>query len=48
MIIIDDDIDGISILKTKLGRQLEIKDWGSLWYLLGIEIFYSPRGFLLS
>jgi len=26
MIIIDDDIDGISILKTKLGRQLEIKD----------------------
>ncbi|KAL5558057.1 hypothetical protein UlMin_034268 [Ulmus minor] len=48
MIIIGDDIDGISVLKTELTRQFEMKDLSSLRYFLGIEVAYSSRGYLLS
>jgi len=47
MIIIGEDIDGISVLKTDLVRQSEMKDLGYLRYFLGIEVTSSPRGYLL-
>jgi hypothetical protein len=48
MIITSDDIDGILVLKTELVRRFEMKDLGYLQYFLGIEVVYSPRGYLLS
>jgi len=42
------DVDGIVELKLQLARQFEIKDVGLLCYFLGIEVVYSPRGYLLS
>jgi len=48
MIITSDNINDISVLKTELVRQFEMKGLNYLWYFLGIEVAYSPRGYLLS
>lgn len=38
MVFTNDDIDGILFLKTKLVSQFGLKDLGSLWYFLDIEV----------
>ncbi|XP_062085785.1 uncharacterized mitochondrial protein AtMg00810-like [Humulus lupulus] len=48
MIITGDDANGIAELKTHLTREFEMKDLVSLRYFLGIEVAYSPRGYILS
>jgi len=44
MIMIGDDIDDISVLKTKLVRQFEMKDLSYLQYFMDIEVARSLRG----
>ena len=48
IIITGGDIDSILILKTELDRQFEMKDLSYLRHFLGIEVTYSPRGYLIS
>lgn len=48
MVITGYDVDGITILKTKLTRQFDMKDLGSLCYFLSIDVAHFPRGYLLS
>jgi hypothetical protein len=38
----------MTLMKIELARQFEMKDFGSLRYFMGIEVAYSPRGYLLS
>ncbi|XP_022158866.1 uncharacterized protein LOC111025329 [Momordica charantia] len=48
MIITRNDSDGIKSLKSELSRCFAMKDLGMLLYFLGIEVSYSPKGYLLS
>ncbi|XP_057434376.1 uncharacterized mitochondrial protein AtMg00810-like [Lotus japonicus] len=43
MIITGDDVVGIVNLKLQLAKQFEMKDLGTLRYIVGIEVDYSPR-----
>ncbi|XP_028078567.1 uncharacterized protein LOC114280407 [Camellia sinensis] len=47
MIITGDDAAGILSLKQYLNRQFEMKDLGTLNYLLGLEISYDSTGYYL-
>lgn len=48
MIIMCDDLAHVKSFKASLQQQLQMKDFGPLWYLLGIEVVYGSRGYLLS
>ncbi|XP_028126455.1 uncharacterized protein LOC114323165 [Camellia sinensis] len=48
MIIIGDDITGISSLQQFLHRQFEMKDLGLLNYFLGLEISQDSSGYFLA
>lgn len=48
MIITGDDMEAIVRIKEQLKRLFEMKDLGKKKYLLGIEVAFSRRGYLLS
>ncbi|XP_057975198.1 uncharacterized mitochondrial protein AtMg00810-like [Malania oleifera] len=48
MIITSDDVDGIMDLNKMLAQEFNMKDLRPLHYFLGIEVAYSPKGYLLS
>ncbi|XP_068667634.1 uncharacterized mitochondrial protein AtMg00810-like [Aristolochia californica] len=48
MIVTGDDEDDIANLKQQLHSLFEMKDLGYLRYFLGIEVAYSPEGYILS
>jgi len=48
MIITSDDFDAIASLKIALSYHFAMKDLGLLRYLLGIEVSYYSKGYLLS
>ena len=47
LIITSDNVDCILVLNVEISKQFEMKDLGHLQYFLGIEVAYSPRGYLL-
>jgi hypothetical protein len=48
IILTGDDAPGISQVKRDLGKVFDVKDLGSLRYLLGIEVAHSRNGISLS
>ena len=47
--ITSDDIEEIDLLKKKLAKEFEIKDFGKLNYFLGIEVAHSKgRSFIFQ
>ena len=46
MIIIEDDIDFLELVKTLLHRQFHMKARGPHCYFLGIEVAYGPVAIL--
>ena len=48
MLITGSDIEGIQHLKQLPGQSFKMKDLGPTTYFLGLEVEFSPRGYVIT